>query len=84
MPRNCCGRPVRIYRIGASPEWQRSASCRPIRVLAPGTALELLPSRALPSAQVQGIVTEGERTVRETPEKQEGDMTNPMGAGCSI
>jgi hypothetical protein len=43
------------------PEWQRAASCRPIRVLAPGTALELLPSRALPSAQVQGIVAAGTR-----------------------
>src|SRR5271165_313518 len=49
----------------------------PHSVLAPGTALGLLLSRALSSAQVKCIVAKGDVFWSRT--KQEGDMTNQFG-----
>jgi hypothetical protein len=52
----------------------------PSPFLAPGTALELLPSRALPSAQVPGIVARPEidRLAETNPEETAGTRIRPV------
>ena len=55
----------------------------PHSVLAPGTALGLLPSRALSSAQANGMVAQGQRTLESHRDKKEAERTT-IRPGCSI
>jgi len=55
----------------------------PHSVLAPGTALGLLPSRALSSAQANCIVAQGQRTLELHRDKEETERTK-IRPGCSI
>jgi hypothetical protein len=55
----------------------------PHSVLAPGTALGLLRSRALPSAQVNYMVAQGQRIVEFHRDRKETERT-PIRPGCSI
>ena len=55
----------------------------PHSVLAPGTALRLLLSRALPSAQANRIVAKGQRTLELHQDKKETERTT-IRPGCSI
>jgi hypothetical protein len=70
-----------IYRLDANPEW--GGIVPPHSVMAPGTALELLLSRALPSAQVRAIVARYEDAFSREMQ-QRGDMRKPDSDGCSI
>jgi len=55
----------------------------PHSVLAPGTALRLLRSRALPSAQANCMVAQGQRTLEWHRDKKETEGTT-IRPGCSI
>ena len=55
----------------------------PHSVLAPGTALGLLPSRALSSAQAACMVAQGQRTLESHRDKKETERAT-IRPGCSI
>jgi len=55
----------------------------PHSVLAPGTALGVLPSRALPAAQANCMVAQGQRTLESHRDKKETERTT-IRPGCSI
>src|SRR6516165_7038965 len=72
----------RDLALGCQSRMQEGGIVPPHSVLAPGTALGLLPSRALSSAQVRGIV--GARQGLAYRTEKGGGRKDHAAAGCSI
>src|SRR3954454_2161577 len=69
--------------LGCQSRMEEGGIVPPHSVLAPGTALGLLPSRALPSAQVNCMVAQGQRTLEFHRDRKETERTT-IRPGCSI